>query len=95
MVSRVKFFAEYRKQIGLNADLIEVLDYNPKHLLTKSEISDKNIDKHVKELNQYEEKRNVFQKLYLKRKIIYFSIITIISLLVLALVIYFGIRVFD
>ena len=35
MVSRVKFFAEYRKQIGLNADLIEVLDYNPKHLLTK------------------------------------------------------------
>ena len=95
MVSRLKFYSDYRKSISLMKDLNEVLDYNPKHLLTKDEIQDKTIEKQVRILNEYEEKRNAFQKLYLRRKIIYFSIITLISLVIIGVAIYFGIRVFD
>ena len=76
-------------------DLIEVLDYEPKHLITKSEIQDKILDKKVQALNEYEEKRNEIQKLYLRKNIIYYVIVGIISLAILAAVIYFGIRVFD
>ena len=94
MVSRVKSFADYRKEISLLKDIEEVLDYSPKHLLTKSEINDKSIEKHVKVLNQYEEKRNSFQKIYLRKRIGYFTIVGIIILVLLALLIYFGIKLF-
>lgn len=93
MVSRVKNFADYRKEIGFSKGL-EVLDYTPKHLLTKSEINDKSIEKHVKVLNQYEEKRNSFQKIYLRKRIIYFLIVGIVTIALLALLIYFGIKLF-
>lgn len=95
MVSRVKFYTEYRKQIGSKNDLTQVLDYEPKHLITKSEIQDKILDKKVQALNEYEEKRNEIQRLYLRKNIIYYVIVGIISLAILAAVIYFGIRVFD
>lgn len=94
MVSRVKNFADYRKEIGFSKGLEEVLDYTPKHLLTKSEIIDKSIEKHVKVLNQYEEKRNSFQKIYLRKRIIYFLIVGIVTIALLALLIYFGIKLF-
>lgn len=94
MVSRVKSFTDYRKEISLLKELEEVLDYSPKHLLTKSEINDKSLEKHVKVLNQYEEKRNSFQKIYLRKRIIYFTIVGLVTLALLALLIYFGIRLF-
>lgn len=94
MISRVKLYADYRKEISLLEDTNPVLDYTPKHLMSKSEIHDKKIENQVKTLNEYEEKRNAFQKLYFKKRLIYFSIVTVITLCLLAGMIYFGIRAF-
>lgn len=94
MVSRVKYFADYRKEISSSLGLVENNDYNPKHLLSKSEIHDKTIEKHVKVLNTYEEKRNAFHKMYVRKNVIYYSIATIVALGILAVMIYCGIRVF-
>ena len=94
MISRVKLYADYRKEISSLKELDAVLDYSPKHLMSKSELNDKSIEKQVRTLNEYEEKRNAFQKLYLKKKIIYFSIVSAITICLLAGMIYFGIKIF-
>lgn len=94
MMTRVKNFAEYRKEISLGSNLEVLEDYIPKHLLTKEESKNANLEKKVQTLNEYEEKRNAFQKYYYKKRVIYYLFASIIASGLIALLIYFGIRIF-
>lgn len=94
MTTRVKLHADYRKSISTTSDLIELSDYSPKHLLSSKEIKNAHLEKQIKTLNEYEEKRNAFQKYYYKKKITYYICVSFISLGLLALLIFLGIKLF-
>lgn len=94
MQTRVKLFSNYRKRISTETDLEACFHYEGKHYLSKDSVNNKKLDKKVKEISQYEEKRNALSKLYKNRMIAYYIVVSVISILVIILVSLIGVHLF-
>lgn len=94
MLTRVQQYKSYRNSLNnFNPIEIDINNLNLKHLIIINK-EDKKIETKVDNLNEYEKNKLLFTKYYKKKKRIYYTLVSIFSLIVIVAIIVIGIYIF-